>query len=389
MVVDCDNACNNKLRTDLAGLVLHNPVILAAGPGGNTGKKLKLIGEKGKPGALTTKAIRAEGGPSIFSPKIARVNENLLVGLDIDQKFGIQQWVEEEFPIALKAGLPIIANIKVYEDFKTTINIAVSCEKAGANVIELDLGSPVIGTQTFLESRVAILVDSLKQILSVPVAVKIPYLYPPFHLLKYVEEILNAGADIIVTVGTLAGTSINIEKRVHSFSSFSGTGCIYGSTKPMSLAIVQTIADKFPEAKIIGTGGVLSGIDVIEYVMAGASAVGLMTGAMLQGPKIFKNINKQIEQWLNNHNVASIIDLKGKALKEINKEIVEIYLPEINPDLCNGCGKCVIACEMHSYSAKACIKINSLRKAELYKGKECAGCGWCSVACPRNSIMMR
>jgi len=323
-----------NLKVKIAGIEFENPLWLASGPWGGTGHKLKKVALDGKPGALVTKSIPWE--PKIqVSPRAARnIYDKMFYGVDKTEPFTAHQWFSTQFPIAMEGGVPLIANINAgMEPIEKWRQACIMAEDAGAMAIELGFAAPSHGINFFIKPKCYgfQILEKIKGILSIPVFVKIPYLYPVSHIEEYVGALIDLGADAIVTCGNVSVTQVDIEAGRHTVGSATRSGTSYGAfAKPVSLAMVQIIVSKF-SIPVIGTGGIRCGRDVIEYIMMGATATELVMQAMLLGPWVFKTINSQVQKWMADHEVEKLDTIRGKALGSVWKNRSSPILINDNP----------------------------------------------------------
>ena len=122
---------------------------------------------------------------------------------------------------------------------------------------------------------------------------------------------LEAGADGLAVINTLMGMAIDAQSRRPVIGNVQG-GLSGPAIKPLALLkVYQTyqVARKYG-APIIGQGGVMNAADAIEFLLAGATAVGVGT-ALFYDPLICRKINAGIADYLNEHNIASVADLTG------------------------------------------------------------------------------
>ena len=159
-----------------------------------------------------------------------------------------------------------------------------------------------------------------------------------------------------------------------------GYGWMSGSSlKPIALRCVADIANavKIP---IIGVGGIMTGEDVVEFLMAGASAVQVCTAAILEGDSIYGKIAGQLEDWLDQHDYSSIADIKGLALSHMKKRVSLEPPPVVDLEKCTKCGLCEKSCV---YNA---IRVNKSEDVFIINEDRCEGCGMCISVCPYNAL---
>jgi len=129
-------------------------------------------------------------------------------------------------------------------------------------------------------------------------------------------------------------------------------------------------------------GGVNSGADAIELIMAGAYAVQVCTAAILRGPAVLGQIAAEMAAWLTAHGYTSPTQIRGLALRRWHERHVrfERVPPRYDPARCIGCGRCAASCV---YGA---IQMDD-NKAVLSESM-CYGCGLCVTRCPSAALTM-
>ncbi|RLG46672.1 MAG: hypothetical protein DRO06_04050 [Thermoproteota archaeon] len=136
---------------------------------------------------------------------------------------------------------------------------------------------------------------------------------------------------------------------------------------------------------VIGAAGVTSAVDATEYFMAGASAVQICTGAIIEGPSIYGRVAREIEQWLREHGYDSVEDVRGMALKYLREEPnYEVRNPVVDPEKCTACGICERACR---YNAIRVEEVDGRRTAVVDQ-YACYGCGVCVSICPVRAVTL-
>ena len=141
------------------------------------------------------------------------------------------------------------------------------------------------------------------------------------------------------------------------------------------------------DVPIIGTGGISSWKDAIEYFMAGATAVGMTTVGHLRGLKAYRKILNGIENYLQDRDYSNLDDIRGLTLRRIEERrlntrvaIREVMVPEVT-DLCNGCGLCPRVCVFDA--------IEMVDKLAVISAEKCYGCGLCVNVCGRPGAMLQ
>jgi len=203
---------------------------------------------------------------------------------------------------------------------------------------------------------------------------------------ELVKELEKVGVDGIVATNTIGpALHIDIETGLPIVGGPNGYGWMSGpALKPLALAVVAEAA-KNTKLPIIGVGGISKGTDVIEYFMAGASAVQICTAALVEGFGVFRRIEKEIKDWLKRHGYDSILDIKGKALKYLKPEPRRVWAkpPVVDEKKCIGCGFCEQVCDYDAVHVIVNEKGKRVASVNIHK---CYGCGLCTSVCPTRAI---
>lgn len=145
--------------------------------------------------------------------------------------------------------------------------------------------------------------------MKIPVSVK---LSPNVEdIVEIAKAVVDAGADALTVMNSVGpGMAINIETRTPVLSNKVG-GLTGPALKPLAVKYIYDIHRALPHTPIIGTGGVLTGADAIEMMMAGATLVGIGTGVHYRTVGIFKKITDGMQTWCKNNHVKRIKDIVG------------------------------------------------------------------------------
>jgi dihydroorotate dehydrogenase (NAD+) catalytic subunit len=287
---------------------LSNPLILASGILGVSGSILKRLATDHGIGAVTTKSIGPEPRTGYLNPSIIEIEHDTYLNAVGLANPGIDEFVAE-IPEAKVDGVPLIASVfgETDEDYAM---VAAKAEAAGVDAVELNISCPhakvsSIGADANLTNLV---VSAVKTAVHLPVLVKLnPNVTNIVEIAKAAEA---AGADAVVAINTVRGMAIDITIQKPILANKSG-GVSGRALKPIAIKCVYDLYDNL-NIPIIGCGGVFSGSDVIEFFLAGASAVQVGT-AFIKGFGIIETMKNQMLDYLEFNDIASIGDLKGKA----------------------------------------------------------------------------
>ncbi|UCC18801.1 MAG: dihydroorotate dehydrogenase [Promethearchaeota archaeon] len=295
------------LEVNLSGLKLKSPIILASGILGVSFSSMKRVIDAGA-GAVTTKSIGPKPRKGYKNPSIIEIYPGTFMNSVGLGNPGIDDFVSEINEIK-KYNIPLI--VSVFGDTKEVyLDVATKAENAGADAIEINISCPhaeisCIGIDKALTFEI---VKFLKNKLTIPLFVK---LNP--NVTNIVEIALAAekgGADGVVAINTLSALKIDVNTKRPILSH--GSGGLSG--KAIHPIAVKKVFDLYNTLKIpiIGCGGIDSWQDVVEFFLAGASAVQIGT-ALYNGVEILTDINRGITYYLKNNKFNSINDIKGLA----------------------------------------------------------------------------
>ena len=291
-------------------LELKNPLITASGTCGN-GKELAEFFDINKLGAFTTKGITLKPQSGNETPRIAESSSGIINSIGLENP-GVDNFVKEILPETKNYSLPILANISGYskEDFiKMAEKLADKEELSG---IEVNLSCPnikgggmVFGTDP---DKVYKITKKLRNIYSDYIIVKLtPNITDITETAMAAEE---AGADAVSMINTLSAMKIDIDSQqpllANTFGGLSGP-----AVKPVAVKMVYQTYKKL-EIPILGLGGVRSGADVIEFMLAGATSVGIGTVNMIE-PTAGLRIIEEIKEYMLKHQIKNLSSIIGAA----------------------------------------------------------------------------
>lgn len=295
------------LTTKLGALELRTPLIAASGTVGSVWE-WAAVADVSCYGAAVAKSVSPEPWTGRPEPRLAPTSAGMLNGIGI-QNPGIQAWEENTGRRIHESEVPVWGSA-VAEEVEGYALVAVGLERSGVTAIEVNLSCPNLedGVMfSFDPAASASVVSAVRASVSVPVGAKLSPNTP--DLVGVARACRDAGADFAVLTNTAFGFGIDTATRRPRLSG--GVGGYSGpGLKPIALRCVYETAFSLPGFPIVGCGGVTSGDDVVEYLMAGASAVAAGT-VHLAEPKAGRRIEKELERRLAKLGVGSVQDLIG------------------------------------------------------------------------------
>jgi dihydroorotate dehydrogenase (NAD+) catalytic subunit len=294
------------LTSNLGPIELTTPLIAASGTVGSAIDFVEVV-DFSLYGAAVAKSVSETPWAGRPAPRIAPAGVGMLNGIGI-QNPGIASWLEEVAPRARTVPTRVWGSAvgRTAEEFG---RVAQRMEKGGIEAIEVNLSCPNLDGHLFAldPERSASVVREVRQSVDVPIGAK---LSPnAAAIVDVAAAVAESGADWVVLTNTALGASIDLETRRPVLSGTIG-GYSGPPLKPLSMRCVIEVHRVFPDLPIVGLGGVASGDDVVEYTLAGASAVGVGTAHFAQ-PRVARRILREIERRLKRMGVGRLRDLVG------------------------------------------------------------------------------
>lgn len=295
----------------LSGLTLTNPIIPASGTFGFGYEfadlyDINILGSLSMKG--TTKAPRF-GNPT---PRIAEISDGLINSVGL-QNPGVEKVISEELPKLRQVySKPVLANISGF-----SVDEFVDCAKKfddaeGVGILEINISCPNVhgGGMSFGTDpkAAAAVTEAVKKAVKKPVYVKLtPNVTDITVIAKAVEA---AGADGVCLINTLLGMRIDLKRRRPVIANKMG-GMSGPCLLPLALRMVYQVYEAV-NIPIIGMGGVESAEDVVEMMLAGASAVEV-GAANLVDPFACKRIIEALPETMKKYNIENLKDIIGGA----------------------------------------------------------------------------
>lgn len=299
------------LAVDLgAGLVLPTPVVIASGCAG-TGRELGGLVDLKRVGGLVSRSVTLDPRKGAPPPRIAETPAGTVWSTGL-QNPGVAAFVEDELPRLARGGAPVIVSIAggSLEEYVRLIGALQTRPEVAA--VEIHLSGPdeelrreVLGEHV---DRTTEVVGAVARMSLVPVFAKLPM--SASHLPELARASVRAGAHGLTIGGPPVALGVRSGDLRPSLGSV--TGWMSGpALKPLTLRAVYEVARVVPDAPILAVGGVRTGIDAVEMLLAGAWAVQVGT-AVLVDPTAPVEIARGIAAYLKGKGVAATTDIRGR-----------------------------------------------------------------------------
>jgi dihydroorotate dehydrogenase (NAD+) catalytic subunit len=300
-----------NLSVDLCGVKLGNPTILASGILGVSRDSLARVASRGA-GAVTTKSISRESRMGHNNPCVVTYEGGMLNAMGYPNPGA--EAAREEFATVDELPVPVIASAvgSEPEEFAAVAEILDTMPFAAIEIPVSCPHTPGFGLMAGHAST-----DSIREITSLvrektklPLLVKLPAGGP--EIVDLARAARDGGADAITAVNTAGpGMVINIE-AARPVLGFKVGGVSGPALRPIAVRCVYDIYEAI-DVPIIGVGGIMTGKDAIEMIMAGATAVGIGTAVYYRGIGVFGQVSQEIESWMEDHGHEDITEIVGAA----------------------------------------------------------------------------
>jgi len=297
---------SNRLAIDLCGIALKNPVIAASGTFGY-GLEFASILDLNQLGALVTKGLSKEPIAGNPAPRLWHTEAGMINSVGL-QNVGVAAFVRDKLPKLRKFDVPVIANVFgcCSEDYLTVIRALE--DAPGIAAYELNVSCP--NTEQggmYFSADPAILSELVAKVSTIahrPVIVKLSPNVARIELVAKAAE--EAGADAISLINTFV--SLAIDAKTHRPRIGAGFGGLSGpAIKPLALRFIYE-AKQAVHIPVIGLGGIRSGEDAAEFLIAGASAIEVGT-ATFWDPRAPIHIAQELERFLVRRKLGSVREL--------------------------------------------------------------------------------
>jgi dihydroorotate dehydrogenase (NAD+) catalytic subunit len=300
---------NNLLSTNIAGLTLRNPTILASGILGYSAESFEIIA-KNDVGAIVTKSIGVSPRMGYPNPTIVQARSGLINAIGLANS-GIEEFAGKIIYSKSLLEIPLIVSVFGYTAEEYAL-VAQKAVKAGADAIELNVSCPHVRyTGSEIGANPKLLNDvvcKVKSSISKPVIVK---LSPNVtDIVEVAKASVKAGAEALTVINTVRAIAIDVETQNPVLSNIRG-GLSGPAIKPIALRCVYDIYEALPKTPIIGCGGVTNWRDAVEFILAGSSAVQVGTAISTENLNVFQAISLGMTNYLKKKEYRSVKEIVG------------------------------------------------------------------------------
>jgi dihydroorotate dehydrogenase (NAD+) catalytic subunit len=309
----------DPLSVVAAGLSFQNPIVVASGVAGY-GRELLGVTNLDRLGGFVTKAVSVEPRKGNSAMRVAEIKGGMInaVGLANPGLEAVRTqhlpWLASHLPHARKlvnvVGSTIDDYARVVGTLELSASVSSSGKSSGIDAFELNLSCPNV-KQGGLEfsadpATMRAVIVAARAETSRPIFVKLSPTLP--NIAESARQAVDAGADGLTLINTIPGMLIDVERRRPRLGF--GTGGVSGAAILPVGVLATWKASRAVNVPIIGVGGVSSAEDALQYILAGATLVGVGTAAF-RDPRAPERIVRGLRRWCKRHRVASISELVG------------------------------------------------------------------------------
>lgn len=292
---------------NIAGVTWKNPVTVASGTFGSGAEYSELV-DLNELGAVTTKGVANVPWPGNPTPRIAETYGGMINAVGL-QNPGIDLFAKRDIPFLKQYDTRIIVNVcgKSEADY---VEVVERLAEEPVDMLEINVSCPNVkeGGIAFGQNPEALygITKAVKAVAKQPIIMKLsPNVTDITEMARAAEA---AGADALSLINTITGMKIDIHRR--TFAVANKTGGLSGpAIKPVAVRMVYQVAHAV-QIPIIGMGGICTGEDAIEFIMAGATAVSVGT-ATFHDPMASLKVVQGIRDYMERYGVEDINELRG------------------------------------------------------------------------------
>lgn len=297
-----------QLGVTIGSLKLNNPVLTASGTFGY-GEEFSDFIDLDRLGGFIVKGTTLEPRQGNDYPRMVETPSGMLNAVGLQNK-GVDYFIENIYPRLTKYTSEIIVNISG----SSVENYAKVAEKLNVlpriNAIEVNISCPNVKTGGMAfgttASGAASVTKAVREAFDKTLIVKLsPNVTDITEIARAAE---SEGADAVSLINTLMGMSIDVERQRPHLSTYTG-GLSGAAVRPVAVRMVWQV-HKAVKIPVIGLGGIMSGRDAVEFILAGATAVEIGTANFIN-PKVTVEIVEFIDDYCRRHGVSDINQLIG------------------------------------------------------------------------------
>ena len=296
------------LSIDLCGVRLRTPVLAASGCFG-FGREMRGWLDLREVGAVVTKSVSLEPRRGLPTPRMAETPSGMLNAIGL-QNPGVEAFCRDDLPVLAEAGARVVASV-VGRNAREFAQVAERLGREDAvHLIEVNLSCPNVDSrnQVFATNprMAATVVRRVKAVARQPVLAKLTA--DVTDLPAVARAVVEAGADGLTLINTLLGMAIDVHHLRPRLAAVTG-GLSGPAIRPLAVRCVWQVARALPEVPIVGVGGIVTGEDAAELLLAGATAVQVGTANFIT-PRATAQVAEGLRAYLDAQGLAAVTQLR-------------------------------------------------------------------------------
>jgi dihydroorotate dehydrogenase (NAD+) catalytic subunit len=300
-------------QVTIGSVTLPNPILTAAGTAGH-GAELHAYFDLSELGAVVVKSLSAEEWAGNPAPRVTEIAAGMMNSVGL-QNAGIDHWIAHDLPQLRAANARIVISIWGF----TIESYALVASKLrgleGITAVEVNVSCPNIEDRRHMfahtESGTTAVIGAVKREIGDEFPLWAKLSPNVTSVVDIAGAALAAGADGLTLINTVMGLRIDTETRRPALGA-GGGGMSGPAIRPVAVRAIYETRKAYPQAPIIGAGGVAHGVDAVELLMAGANAVEVGTATFYE-PSAPRRVRQELVAWCQNHHISSIDQLIGAA----------------------------------------------------------------------------
>ncbi|MEX0917426.1 MAG: 4Fe-4S dicluster-binding protein [Candidatus Paceibacterota bacterium] len=371
-----------SLKTQVGPLKLQTPLLLASGYITETPEFFLRALPYGCSG-MVTRSLKQHVPPErsrITVPRYAVFGQDNMLNCEWGNENPWTDWRDHGIRQVKETGYPVIISISG-RDLDSCCYLIRAFDEIGVDAYEINIScshsGALHGNLNVNALHLEQLMKKVRGVTTTPIWIKLSYSNLLFSMARRAEEL---GANAIVCTNSIGpGMLIDTKTAKPKLGIKGGGGGVTGKAIfPIALWCVHQLSETL-SIPVVGCGGIFTADDVVQMLMAGASAVQIYTAPALKGPRVFRRIATGLQRFLDeNPKYSSIKDLIGLTLEKTGEHQFSSLRPVVIEERCTGCGICIHSC---AFDALSMVRRTD-KKPLAVIADNCISCNACVGVCP-------